>query len=138
MSEIKISVTIAINGAVPMKKEDYVKTVKKEIVVHGVKKIINKKVDNYDNMEASSFTLFDKVAKKVENYTVYVRKYQKAHQVINLPPEAYRFMTSSECPTWEKKKDWMRMSKHNKLMSHLKELAESFNGTLEAYTVFDD
>jgi hypothetical protein len=138
MSEIKISVTIEIRGAEPMKKEDYVKTVKKEIISNGIKKIINKEVENFDNMETEAFSIFDSKTKRTENYTIHVRKFKPAHQVINMPPEAYEFMTSSNCPAWEKKKDWMRMSKRNKLLSHLKEIAEALNGTLAGYTVFDD
>lgn len=75
---------------------------------------------------------------KGEVIKYFTRKSVPASQNINMTKEAYNYMTSSNCPHWEKPKEWKNMSKKDRLESHMRRTALDLGGTLIEYTVFND
>lgn len=61
-----------------------------------------------------------------------------AKQRINITMESYKYMISSECPSWMKVKDWLRMSKKARLEAHLAKTCEHFMGKSFVYEVLED
>ena len=51
-----------------------------------------------------------------------------ASQHINISVEAYRYMTSNECPYWAKPKVWAIMSETQRLEAHLQKTCEHVGG----------
>lgn len=95
------------------------------------------KVDNlYDS---STFRVFDDKKKKWYTYEIKTRKAIPAKQVINMSEEAYLHMINPiECPSFCKPRDWRFFGKKAKLTAHLNNIAESLNGILYEYDVFED
>lgn len=53
-------------------------------------------------------------------------KEQKAFKTLNISNYAYNFMISAENPREKRVRDWLRMSKTQRLNHHLKVLADGF------------
>ena len=61
-----------------------------------------------------------------------------ASQHINMTEEAYKYMTSNECPYWSKPKVWNNLSEKERLEAHLQRVCESLNGKSFTYEVLGD
>lgn len=57
---------------------------------------------------------------------------------INICAEAYRYMTSNECPYWAKPKIWAMMSETQRLEAHLQRICEHVGGKSFTYEVLGD
>lgn len=125
MKEIKVSVTIILQGRVLLTQEE-AETLEKIQPNRGFEKHFQI-VENPKNRKD----------KKVVHYTT--RKCRPASQSIKLCKEAYLCMIDkSICPEWEKKGQWATKSKKERLESHLKRLTEYFEGISFTYKVFED
>lgn len=124
MNEIKLSLTILLPGRTILSKEACLKTMQKgnEIVV----------VEDYDKCDKT----YVNVGKRT--YTIHTRKTKSATQKINLGRDAYEYFISNECPYWCKPKVWSNLSRKQRLQIHLEGIAESLNGKLESYHIFED
>ena len=124
MNEIKLSLTILLPGRTMLSKVDSLKKMQKgnEIVV----------VKDYDKCDKSSVN----VGKRT--YTIHTRKHKPATQKINLGRDAYKYFISDECPYWCKPKVWSNLSRRQRLLMHLEGIAESLNGKLQSFEVFED
>lgn len=61
-----------------------------------------------------------------------------ASQHINMSVEAYKYMTSNECPFWAKPKVWAIMSETQRLEAHLQRTCEHVGGKSFTYEVLGD
>lgn len=143
MSEIKVSLTIALQGSVMFSKEECLKTTQKVIErkTKGgkvYKKTINVQVENLDMMDKHIVQVTDENGKNPETLTIYTRKTKPATQSMNLCREAYEYMTSKECPVWSKIGAWNQMKPKQRLEAHLQKIAEHLGGRVLSYKVFED
>lgn len=60
------------------------------------------------------------------------------NQHINISVEAYRYMTSNECPCWAKPKVWAMMSETQRLEAHLQRICEHVGGKSFTYEILGD
>ena len=124
MNEIKVSVSIVLQGSILFTQEE-AETLEKEQSGSG-----------FDNQTQVVKNLNGKGGKVVHYKT---RKCRPACQSVKLCKEAYLYMIDrNSCPEWEKTKKWATMSKKERLESHLKRLTEHFGGTSYTYQVFED
>ena len=143
MSEIKVSLTIALQGSVMFSKGECLKTTQKVIErkTKGgkvYKKTINVQVENLDMMDKHTMQVADENGKNPKAITYYTRKTKSATQSMNLCREAYEYMISKECPTWSKVKVWNQMKTKQRLEAHLQKIAEHLGGQIVSYKVFED
>ena len=143
MSEIKLSLSIELQGSKMFSKEECLKTTHKvvEKKTKGgkmYKKSIKVLIEDENKMDKNTLRVSDEKGKNTEIVTFFTRKSRPALQSINLGENAYNYMISSETPTWVKPKDWERMSKKERLKNHLTRIAEGLGGKLVSYKVFDD
>ena len=124
MNEIKLSLTILLPGRTMLSKVDSLKEMQKgnEIVV----------VEDYDKCDKS----YINIGKRT--YTIHTRKHKPATQKMNLGRDAYKYFISDECPYWCKPKVWSNLSRRQRLLMHLEGIAESLNGKLQSFEVFED
>lgn len=128
MNDIKVSLTIALPGRVMLSKAECLKIMKKdsETVV----------VEDYDKTDKE----YLQVGKRT--YTLHLRKTKPATQKLNLSKYAYDYMVGIEPPYWVKPyykgKTWSNLSKKQRLVAHLEGIAESLNGKLQSFEVFED
>ena len=124
MNEIKVSVSIVLQGSILFTQEE-AETLEKEQSGSG-----------FDNQTQVVKNLNGKGGKVVHYKT---RKCRPACQSVKLCKEAYLYMIDkNSCPEWEKTKKWNSMSKKERLESHLKRLTEYFGGTSFTYKIFED
>ena len=124
MNEIKVSVSIVLQGSILFTQEE-AETLEKEQPGSG-----------FDNQTQVVKNLNGKGGKVVHYKT---RKCRPACQSVKLCKEAYLYMIDkNSCPEWEKTKKWATMSKKERLESHLKRLTEHFGGTSFSYKIFED
>lgn len=124
MNEIKVSVSIVLQGSILFTQEE-AETLEKEQSGSG-----------FDNQTQVVKNLNGKGGKVVHYKT---RKCRPACQSVKLCKEAYLYMIDkNSCPEWEKAKKWATMSKKERLESHLKRLTEHFGGTSYTYKIFED
>lgn len=57
---------------------------------------------------------------------------------INICTEAYKYMTSNECPCWAKPKTWAMMRETQRLEAHLQRICEYVGGKSFTYEVLED
>lgn len=143
MGEIKVSLTIALQGSVMFSKEECLKTTQKVIErkTKGgkvYKKTINVQVENLDIMDKHTMQVTDENGKNPESVTFYTRKTKPATQSMNLCREAYEYMTSKECPAWSKIGVWNQMKPKQRLEAHLQKIAGHLGGRVLSYKVFKD
>lgn len=124
MNEIKVSVSIVLQGSILFTQEE-AETLEKEQPGSG-----------FDSQTQVVKNLNGKGGKVVHYKT---RKCRPACQSVKLCKEAYLYMIDrNSCPEWEKTKKWATMSKKERLESHLKRLTEHFGGTSFSYKIFED
>ena len=143
MSEIKLSLSIELQGSTMLSKEECLKTTQKVIerktkTGKVYKKTIEVQVEDWDKMEKHTMRVTDKDDTNPEIITFHTRKCKPATQSINICKEAYDYMTSKECPAWSKIGTWSQMKSEQRLESHLQRIAEHLGGTVISYKVFED
>lgn len=143
MNEIKLSLSVELQGSTMFSKEECLKTTRKVIEKKTkagkiYKKTIEVKVEDWDKMEKHSMRVTDKDGTNPEIITFHTRKCKPATQSINICKEAYDYMTSKECPAWSKIGTWSQMKPEQRLESHLQRIAEHLGGTVISYKVFED
>lgn len=143
MSEIKVSLTVALRGSVMFSREECLKTTHKVIEKKTkagkiYKKTIEVKVVDWDKMEKHSMKVANTDGTNPGIITFHTRKCKPATQSINICKEAYDYMTSKECPAWSKIGTWSQMKPEQRLESHLQRIAEHLGGTVISYKVFED
>lgn len=134
MDDVKITLTIELPGAVMYQPQDCIKEVIKKVELKNGKTI--KKhvlVDDFNKTESCHF----KVNK--EDFTIHTRKCIPARQSVNITNEAYiHYVDKSECPSFVKTPVWSKMSKRERLESHLNEIAISRGGRILTYCIHED
>lgn len=141
MNDVKLSLTVTLPGRVMFSKQECLKTLKKTVVgKNNRKKEIEVIAEDFAKTENHSMVITTKVDGKDVRETISfrTRKCRPVTQVINMTTEAYNYMISAECPHWEKLKDWKKMSKKDKLESHLHQTALHLGGVVKHYKVFED
>lgn len=143
MSEIKVSLTIALRGGAMFSKEECLKTTQKVIerktkTGKVYKKTIEVKVEDWDKMDSHTMRVTGPNGSGYKTITFHTRKTKPAMQSINICKEAYDYMTSKECPTWSKIGTWNQMKPKQRLESHLQRIAEHLGGIVISYKVFED
>ena len=140
MNEIKVSLTISLQGSVMFSKEECLKTTQK--VTRKKNKSFKKQAriqeEDLSKMDKNTLRVIDKRGKHPEMITFYTRKSRPAKQTINISKDSYDYMTSSSCPEWSKVGAWIQMSKVKRLEAHLQRLAEHLGGNVLSYKVFED
>lgn len=112
MNEIKLSLSIELQGSTMFSKEECLKT---------THKVIEKKTTN------------------PEITTFHTRKCKSATQSLNMNKEAYEYMIDKDsCPSWSKPGKWAAMSEKERLEAHLQRTVEYLGGTSYTYQVFED
>lgn len=144
MSEIKLSLSIELQGSTMFSKEECLKTTQKVIerkTKSGkvFKKTIYVQTEDLDKMTKGSVRITDKNGKNPEIITFYTRKCKPATQTINISKEAYEYMISKDsCPPCFKPREWSAMNKKERLEVHLKRTVEYLGGTSYSYQIFGD
>lgn len=144
MSEIKLSLSIELQGSTMFSKEECLKTTHKVIEKKTkagkvYKKTIKVKVEDWDKMEKHSMRVTDEGGTNPEIITFHTRKCKPAAQSLNMGKEAYEYMIDkNSCPSWSKPSKWATMSKKERLEAHLQRTVEYLGGTSYTYQVFED
>lgn len=144
MSEIKLSLSIELQGSTMFSKEECLKTTHKVIEKKTkagkiYKKTIKVKVEDWDKMEKHSMRVTDNNGTNPEIITFHTRKCKPATQTINMSKEAYEYMISKDsCPPCFKPREWSTMNKKERLEVYLKRTVEHLGGTSYTYQVFED
>ena len=144
MSEIKLSLSIELQGSTMFSKEECLKTTHKVIEKKTkagkiYKKTIEVKVEDWDKMEKHSMRVTDKDGTNPEIITFHTRKCKSATQSLNISKEAYEYMIDKDsCPSWSKPGKWTAMSKKERLEAHLQRTVEYLGGISYTYQVFED
>lgn len=143
MTEIKVNLSVVLQGRTMFSKEECLKTTQKVIEKTSkktgktYKKTVDVLVDNLDMMNKSTIRVIDK-NNTIETITVYTRKTKPATQSLNICKESYEYMTSKDCPSWSKPKVWNAMNKKERLESHLQRITEGLGGVSYTYQVFEE
>lgn len=140
MSEIKLSLSIVLQGSTVFSKEECLKTTQETIITkNGRKRTVTKVVEDWDKMDKYSMRVTDQKGTSPEIITFRTRKTRPATQSLNMSEEAYKYMIDkNSCPSWLKPRKWNAMSEKEKLEAHLQRIAEYLGGTSYTYQVFED
>lgn len=144
MSEIKVSLTVALRGGTMFSKEECLKTTQKVIEKKTktgkvYKKTIEILVEDWDKMDRHILHVTEHNSPNSEVITFHTRKTKPAKQSLSINKEAYEHMIDRDsCPSWSKPNKWIAMSKKERLESHLQRIAEHLGGVSYAYQVFED
>lgn len=144
MSEIKVSLSIELQGRTMFSKEECLKTTQKVLEKKTktgkvYKKTIEVQVEDWDKMDKHTMQVTGPKGSDPEIITFHTRKTKPATQSINICKEAYKYMISKEsCPSWSKPSKWATMSKKERLESYLQRTTEHLGGTSYSYQVFED
>lgn len=140
MSEIKLSLSIELQGSTMFSKEEYLKTTQKVITTkNGRKRIVTKVVEDWDKMNKHTIRVIDTNVTNPEIITFHTRKCKPATQSLNISKEAYEYMIGKDsCPSWSKPSKWAAMSEKERLEAHLQRTVEHLGGISYAYQVFED
>ena len=117
MNEIKVSLTVALQGRVPMSGEE-----------------------SPVNSKEESVSVYNEISKRFEKIKIRVKKCKPAQQVLNISDEAYKEMISNSVPYGFNGTsfEWKKYKKNEKLIWHLQEIAESLGGEILSYHVYND
>lgn len=117
MNDIKLSLSVALPGRVSESGEESPVNSREEVV-----------------------EVYNEVSRRLEKVKIRVKKCKPAQQAINMSSDAYRTFISQTKPFGFKgtSHEWKNMKKNDRLIWHLKEIADSLGGILVAYHVFDD
>lgn len=123
MSEIKVSVSITLQGGVMLTQAEAEQLEKNKVGTgYGLTRI--KVKDRKGNADALN---------------VRTRKSRTATQAISMYKEAYEYMTSKDsCPSSIKQFVWVKMKPVQRLEAHLDLVCKSLGGISYTYKVFDD
>lgn len=73
--------------------------------------------------------------KKVKHFPL---KARPSKQVIRMSKEAYKYMTSTEAPSWFNPKKWAILEKNQRLELHLARVAHDLKGISFKYEILED
>lgn len=140
MNEIKLSLSVELQGRTMLSKEECLKTTQKTITTkNGRKRTVTKVVEDWDKMEKHTMRVTSTDGTNPEIITFHTRKCKPATQSLNMSEEAYKYMIDkNSCPSWLKPSKWNAMSKKERLEAHLQRIAEYLGGTSYTYQVFED
>lgn len=140
MSEIKLSLTVALRGSTMFSKEECLKTTQETITTkNGRKRTVTKVVEDWDKMEKHTMRVTDTDGTNPEIITFHTRKSKSCSQSINMSKEAYDYMTSKDsCLPNIKPYVWAKMNKKQRLEAHLDLVCKALKGNSYTYKVFDD
>lgn len=144
MSEIKLSLSIELQGSTMFSKEECLKTTHKVIEKKTkagkiYKKTIEAKVEDWEKTEKHSMRVANLDGTSPEIITFHTRKCKPATQSLNISKEAYEYMIDKDsCPSWSKPGKWAAMSKKERLEAHLQRTVEYLGGISYTYQVFED
>lgn len=123
MSEIKVSVSITLQGGVMLTQAE-AEQLEKNKVGRGYGLTRIKVKDKKGNADVLN---------------VRTRKSRTATQTISMYKEAYEYMTSKDsCPSSIKQFVWVKMKPVQRLEAHLDLVCKSLGGISYTYKVFDD
>lgn len=143
-NEIKVSLTVALQGSTMLSKEECLKTAQKVIkrktkTGKVYKKTIKVKVEDWDKMEKHTMRVANTDGTNPEIITFHTRKCKPAIQSLNMSKEAYEYMIDKDsCPSWSKSGKWAAMSEKERLEAHLQRTVEYLGGTSYTYQVLED
>lgn len=140
MSEIKLSLSIVLQGSTMFSKEECLKTTQETITTkNGRKRTVTKVVEDWDKMEKHTLEVTDAEGNNQNIITFHTRKNKPATQSLNINKESYEYMTNKDsCPLYFKPSKWAAMSKKERLEAHLQRIVEHFGGVSYTYQVFED
>jgi len=124
-NEIKVSLSIILQGGV-MYSQEQAKALEEEKVGTGYD-VFSMRVEG-----------LKKGKKDTETITVKTRKCKPAGQSLNLSVDAYEYMIGEEAPYFVKPRDWERLTKKQRLETHLKRIAEGLGGVSFTYAILDN
>lgn len=123
MSEIKVSVSITLQGDVMLTQAEAEQLEKNKVGTgYNLTRVrVNDKKGNTDVINVKT------------------RKFRLVTQTISMCKEAYEYMTSRDgCPSHVKQNIWARMKPEQRLEAHLDMVCKTLRGTSYTYKVFDD
>lgn len=133
MIDTKLSLTVAVPGAVPFSKQ---LCFKNNTPIKGMTEEFYAYIPEKNPQNGKT------ISKKV---TLHICKRRPARQVINMSSEAYNYMTDgSSCPEWFKapgknpSKVWKALKDTQRLELHFERIAADLGGVVEAYHVVED
>lgn len=142
-TEIKVSLTIELQGSTMLSKEECLKTTQKVIKKKDRKtgKVYGKSVmavvEDWDKMNRHTMKVVDKGT--FSEIVFYTRKSKPARQHVNICKSAYIHMTEgNNCPEWCRTSIWGQMSKIQRLEAHMDRIAQDMGGKVLSYKVFED
>lgn len=144
MNEIKLSLSIGLQGSTMFSKEECLKTTHKVIekktkAGRVYKKAIKVEMEDLGKMEKHTMRVTDKNGANPEIITFHTRKCKPATQSMNIGKEAYEYMIDKDsCPSWSKPGKWAAMSEKERLEAHLQRTVEYLGGISYTYQVFED
>lgn len=147
MTEIKVNLSVVLQGRTMFSKEECLKTTQKVIEKTSkktgktYKKKVNVLVNDLDKMDKHTLRVTEHYADKkpvTETITFHTRKSKPATQSLNICKEGYNYMISGECPFWAKTKVWAIMSETQRLEAHLQRVCEHVGGKSFTYEVLGD
>ena len=144
MNEIKLSLSIELQGSTMFSKGECLKTTRKVIEKKTkagkiYKKTIEVKVKDWDKMDKHSMKVAFMDGTNPEIITFHTRKCKPATQSLNMSKEAYEYMIDKDsCPSWSKPGKWAAMSEKERLEAHLQRTVEYLGGISYTYQVFED
>lgn len=123
MSEIKVSLSLELQGSTMLSEQECSRNSKKK-----------KDCYDYFRMEVA-----DANGKNKEVINVAVRKSKTVKQDIKLSKEAYDYMTDKAiCPNPKLKKEWEKFTVNQRLQYHCGQIAEALGAIGFSFEVFDD
>lgn len=140
MSEIKLSLSIELQGSTMFSKEECLKTTQETIITkNGRKRTVTKVVEDWDKMEKHTMRVTNTNSTNPKIITFHTRKCKPATQSLNMSKEAYEYMIDKDsCPSWSKPGKWAAMSEKERLGAHLQRIAGHLGGISYTYQVFED
>ena len=122
-NEVKVSVTITLQGGVMLTHEEAKAREKQGLA-------------SYDNF---SMEVSDAKGENKEVIHFQTRKSVPAIQVLNITNEGYNTMIDELIiPYWSKAGAWVGINSKMRLEAHLQRICESLGGMSYTYTVFED
>lgn len=132
MIEIKVSATFLLPGSKLVTSKPIDKTGKSKEELD----VLNQQFQKTHHQETISFYYNH----KRHFITIWVRNGVPVVQKLHMSKEAYDWMTSAESVILEEHtaREWKHFSKMKRLKLHLKRTAESFQGKLLDFEIFED
>lgn len=149
MTDIKVSLTIALPGSTMVSKQEcltyskrpvYSKKTGKQVYKYGQPLYEIVETENPKMHDLNTLLLTNSKGKVVDKLYFYTRKCKPAFKTTHMSKECYLAMISTECPPQFRgpKKQWMKMKEIERLEWHMQNYAEAFQGKVVSYTIYDD